>query len=219
MITLQEIKKNNEIKQLLRFADKQLSAIGYTEHSFRHVGLAAKNAGNILKELGYGEREIELARIAGYLHDIGNAVNREDHAHTGAVLAYDILIRNGMPVQDALEVMLAIGQHDEQTGSAVSVVSAALILADKSDVHRSRVNKEDESTFTIHDKVNYAVINSAIEVDKEMKIAKLVLEIDTGIVPVMDYFEIFLGRMSMCKGAARFLGLWFHLDINGTRLL
>ncbi len=219
MITLQEIKKNNEVKHLLRFAARQLTEIGYTEHSFRHVGLVAKTAGNILKELGYDEREIELARIAGYLHDIGNAVNRVDHAHTGATLAYDILIRMGMPVDDALEVMLAIGQHDEQTGTAVSVISAALILADKSDVHRSRVNNTDRENFGIHDKVNYAVESSKIEVRQESKSAVLVLGIDTEISPVMDYFEIFLGRMSMCRRAAEYLGLTFHLDINDTRLL
>ena len=219
MITLQEIKKNTEVKHLLRFAARQLTEIGYTEHSFRHVGLVAKTAGNILKELGYDERDIELARIAGYLHDIGNAVNRVDHAHTGAVLAYDILIRMGMPVDDALEIMLAIGQHDEQTGTAVSVISAALILADKSDVHRSRVNNRDREIFGIHDKVNFAVVNSKIEVSEEEKTADLILGIDTEISPVMDYFEIFLGRMSMCRRAAEYLGLTFHLDINNNRLL
>lgn len=219
MITLQEIKKNNEVKHLLRFAARQLTEIGYTEHSFRHVGLVAKTAGNILKELGYDEREIELARIAGYLHDIGNAVNRVDHAHTGATLAYDILIRMGMPVDDALEIMLAIGQHDEQTGTAVSIISAALILADKSDVHRSRVNNPDKENFGIHDKVNFAVESSKIEVRQETKSAVLVLGIDTEISPVMDYFEIFLGRMSMCRRAAEYLGLTFHLDINNNRLL
>lgn len=219
MIMLQEIKKNNEVKHLLRFAARQLTEIGYTEHSFRHVGLVAKTAGNILMELGYGEREIELARIAGYLHDIGNAVNRIDHAHTGATLAYDILIRMGMPIEDALEIMMAIGQHDEQTGTAVSVISAALILADKADVHRSRVNKKDKSTFSIHDKVNYAVESSKIVVNKDNKTAELILGIDTDISPVMDYFEIFLGRMSMSRRAAEYLGLSFHLDINGSRLL
>jgi HD superfamily phosphodiesterase len=219
MITLQEIKKNTEVKHLLRFASRQLTEIGYTEHSFRHVGLTAKTAGNILTELGYDKREIELARIAGYLHDIGNAVNRVDHAHTGATLAYDILIRMGMPIDDALEIMLAIGQHDEQTGTAVSVVSAALILADKSDVHRSRVNKKDKAAFTIHDNVNYAVESSKIVINKDEKTADLILEIDTSISPVMDYFEIFLGRMSMCRSAAEYLDLSFHLDINNTRLL
>lgn len=219
MITLQEIKKNNEVKHLLRFAARQLTEIGYTEHSFRHVGLVAKTAGNILRDLGYDEREVELVRIAGYLHDIGNAVNRANHAHTGATLAYEILIRNGMPVDDALEIILAIGQHDELSGTAVSPISAALILADKSDVHRSRVNKKDKETFGIHDKVNYAVVSSKIIVDKTIKTAILVLEIDTEISPVMDYFEIFLGRMSMCRRAAEYLGLSFHLDINNTRLL
>lgn len=219
MISLQDIKSNSEVKNLLRFADRQLSAIGYTEHSFRHVGLVAKNAGNILKELGYTEGEVELARISGYLHDIGNAVNRVDHAHTGAVLAYDILIRMGMPVNDALEIMLAIGQHDEESGTAVSTISSALILADKSDVHRSRVNNPNKETFDIHDRVNYAVESSSIKVDRKAKTAILRLEIDTSISPLMDYFEIFLGRMSMSRRAAEYLGLVFHLDINKTRLL
>jgi hypothetical protein len=219
MITIQDIKKNEEVKHLLRFAEKQLSAIGYTEHSFRHVGLTAKNAGNILTGLGYSKREVELARIAGYLHDIGNAVNRIDHAQTGAVLAYDILVRIGMPIDDALEVMLAIGQHDEQSGTAVSVISSALILADKSDVHKSRVNNQNPDTYTIHDRVNFAVENSRLEVSAENRNANLILDINTDVSPVMDYFEIFLGRMAMCRRAANFLDLEFHLTINGNRLL
>lgn len=219
MITIQDIKKNEEVKHLLRFAEKQLLVLGYTEHSFRHVGITARDAGNILIELGYDKREVELARIAGYLHDIGNAINREDHAHTGALLAYDILIRMGMPIADALEIMQAIGQHDEQSGTAVSAISSALILADKSDVHKSRVNKKIKESFSIHDRVNYAVESSRLEVSAEEKHVNLILEINTDVSPVMDYFEIFLGRMTMCRRAADFLGLEFHLIINENRLL
>jgi putative nucleotidyltransferase with HDIG domain len=206
------------VKNFLRVAEMQLAAQGFTEHSFRHVGLVSKTAGNILSSLEYSEREIELARTAGYLHDIGNAVNRNDHAHTGAVLAYNLLLRMGMNVVDASEIMLAIGQHDEKTGTAVSPISAALILADKSDVHRSRVNNRKEiSTYEIHDRVNYAVESSKLKiVDKK---AMLELVIDINICPVMDYFEIFLSRMSMCRRAAEYLEMDFHLVINDATLL
>lgn len=220
MINIQEIRKNDEVKNFLRVAEMQLSAQGFTEHSFRHVGLVSKMAGNILNDLEFSDREVELARIAGYLHDIGNAVNRTDHAHIGATLAYDMLLRMGMNVLDASEIMLAIGQHDEKTGTAVSPISAALILADKSDVHRSRVNnKKEVSTYEIHDRVNYAVESSKVNIDKLKKRAVLELVIDTEICPVMDYFEIFLSRMSMCRRAAEFLNLEFHLIINGASLL
>jgi len=218
MIKLQDIKKNEEVKNFLHIAEVQLSAQGFTEHSFRHVGLVSKHAGTILQSLNYSEREIELGRIAGYLHDIGNAVNRTDHAHTGAILAYNLLLKMGMDIIDASEIMLAIGQHDEKTGTAVSAISAALILADKSDVHRSRVNNKKEiSTFEIHDRVNYAVESSKINVNNNEAI--LDLKIDINICPVMDYFEIFLSRMSMCRRAAEFLKLDFHLVINGATLL
>ncbi len=218
-INLEDLKNNEEIKTLFETADKQLSAMGYTEHSFRHVGLVSSVAGNILKKLGYGEREIEIARMAGFLHDIGNAVNRVDHAHYGAVLAYQILTRIGMEIKEAAEIMLAIGHHDEGSGGAVSPITAALILADKSDVHRTRVRNTDIATFDIHDRVNYAVDSSKIYVDKEKQIAVLELHIDTNICPVMDYFEIFLVRMTMNRRAAEFLGLKFQLIINGTHLL
>lgn len=218
-INLEDLKNNDEIKTLFETADKQLAAMGYTEHSFRHVGLVSSVAGNILKKLGYGEREIELARMAGFLHDLGNAVNRVDHAHYGAVLAYQILTKIGMETREAAEIMLAIGHHDEGSGGAVSPITAALILADKSDVHRTRVRNTDISTFDIHDRVNYAVDSSKIYVDKEKQIAVLELHIDTDICPVMDYFEIFLVRMTMNRRAAEFLGLKFQLIINGTHLL
>ncbi|HHW31816.1 MAG TPA: HD domain-containing protein [Clostridiaceae bacterium] len=219
LITVSDVKKSEEVKNFLILADKQMQIKGYTEHSFRHVGLVSKHAGNILKDLGYPEREVELAKIAGYLHDIGNAVNRADHAHTGAIMAYNILTKMGMDYQEAGEIMMAIGNHDEKSGTAVSNISAALILADKSDVHRSRVRNRDISTFDIHDRVNYAVKSSIISIQKENKIALLNLLIDTKICPVMDYFEIFLDRMSMNRRAAEFLGLSFQLIINDTRLL
>lgn len=219
LITLKDIKHSEEVRVLFEVADKQLEIQGYTEHSYRHVSLVAAAAGEILEVMGFGEREVELAKIAGYLHDIGNAVNRMDHAHSGAILAYDILLRMGMEYKEAAEIMLAIGNHDEGTGTAVSNISAALILADKSDVHRTRVRNSDIATFDIHDRVNYAVEESRIYVDMENKLAILDLKIDTKICPVMDYFEIFLTRMTMNRKAAEFLGLKFKLIINGTHLL
>lgn len=218
-VTLKDLKKSDEIRTFLEIAEKQLEIQGYTEHSFRHVGLVSKSAGDILTSLGYDEREVELARMAGYIHDIGNAVNRADHAHSGAIMAYNILTKLGMDCKEAAEIMLAVGNHDEGTGNAVSNISAALILADKSDVHRSRVKNKDFATFDIHDRVNYAVENADIKIDSEKKTATLELNIDTKICPVMDYFEIFLARMSMCRRAADFLGLKFQLVINGTYLL
>lgn len=218
-LTVKDLKNSEEVRTFLEIAEKQMQVLGYTEHSFRHVSLVSKTAGDILEGLGYPSREIELARIAGYLHDIGNAVNRCDHAHSGAMLAYNILTKMGMPFSEAAEIMLAIGNHDEKTGTAVSSISAALILADKSDVHRSRVRNTDFATFDIHDRVNYAVESSVISVDNDKKTAELVLHIDTKICPVMDYFEIFLTRMTMNRRAAAFLKLNFQLVINGSRLL
>ena len=168
-ITLEHVKQNEEVKNLLKVAQKQLEVRGFTEHSFRHVGIVSKTAGMILTELNHPKRDIELARIAGYLHDIGNAVNRVDHAHTGSYMAYRILVDMGMPYTEAGEIMMAIGNHDESSGTAVSNISAALILADKSDVHRSRVTNTDFPTFDIHDRVNYAVVNSTMLFDLENK--------------------------------------------------
>lgn len=218
-IDIDYIKNSDEIKNLLMLTQRQMEIQGYTEHSYRHVSLVSSKAGEILTMLKSSDREIELGKIAGYLHDIGNAINREDHAHSGAILAYNILIRSGMHYKEASEIMFAIGNHDEATGTAVSRISAALILADKSDVHRSRVTNRDLSTFDIHDRVNYAVVKSDISVSENDKIAFLDLIIDTSICPVMDYFEIFLGRMTMNRRAAAYLGLDFALIINGTRLL
>ena len=192
---------------------------GYTEHSHRHISIVSKRAGEILETLGYPERTIELVKIAGYLHDIGNCVNRTDHAHSGAILAYNILKDMGMPVEERTEIMMAIGNHDEQTGTAVSDISAALILADKSDVHRDRVSNMNLSTFDIHDRVNYAVSNANLKIDREERKVILELSIDTAICPVLDYFEIFMDRTMMSKYAAKYLKIWFELVINDTKLL
>jgi len=219
MITLEDIKNNEEIQELIVGAQTQLNALGYTEHSTRHISIVSSRAGRILEVLGYPAERIELAKIAGYMHDIGNCVNRVDHAHSGAILAYQILKEMGMDVKRRTEIMMAIGNHDEQTGTAVSDISAALILADKSDVHRDRVVNQNMSTFDKHDKVNYAVTNADFKIDKEKRIVTLELTIDTQICPVLDYFEIFMERTMMSKYAAKYLNIWFELIINGTKLL
>ena len=219
MITLKEIKENQELDSLIRGAQKQLNAIGYTEHGHRHISIVSKRAGDILEKLGYPERTVELARIAGYMHDIGNCVNRVDHAHSGAIMAYNILKEMEMPVDERTEIMMAIGNHDENTGTAISDISAALILADKSDVHRDRVVNKNLSTFDIHDRVNYAVTNAELEIDEKERKIILNLTIDTNICPVLDYFEIFMQRTMMCKYAAKYLKIWFELIINDTKLL
>lgn len=219
MITFEDVKNNIEVKALVEGSQKQLNALGYTEHSVRHVMMVANRAAKVLETLGYPEERIELAKIAGYMHDIGNCVNRVDHAHTGAILAYQILKSMGMDVDNRTEIMMAIGNHDEQTGTAVSDISAALILADKSDVHRSRVVNKNISTFDKHDKVNYAVTNAEFNISKEERKATLNLTIDTKISPVLDYFEIFMERTMMSKHAAKYLGIWFELIINDTKLL
>ena len=192
---------------------------GYTEHSHRHISIVSKRAGDILEALKYPERTVELARIAGYLHDIGNCVNRVDHAHSGAILAYNILKDMGMPVEERTEIMMAIGNHDENTGTAISDISAAIILADKSDVHRERVLNTNLSTFDIHDRVNYAVTNAELKLDAQNRKILLDLSIDTNICPVLDYFEIFMDRTMMSKYAAKYLKIWFELVINDTKLL
>lgn len=219
MVTLEDVKNNTEVQELIIGAQKQLNALGYTEHSIRHVSIVASRAGNILKTLEYDERKVELARIAGFLHDIGNAVNRVDHAHSGAIMAYNILKEMGMDIKERTEIMSAIGNHDEETGTAVSEISAALILADKSDVHRDRVVNKNIPTFDIHDKVNYAVTNADLRINNKEKKVILDLTIDNKICPVLDYFEIFMDRTRMSKYAAKYLQVWFELVINDTRLL
>ncbi len=219
MITLQEVKQNQEIEALIKGAQKQLNNLGYTEHGHRHISIVSKRAGDILEKLGYPERTVELTKIAGYMHDIGNAVNRVDHAHSGAILSFNILKDMGMPVEERTEIMMAIGNHDENTGTAISDISAAIILADKSDVHRDRVVNTNLSTFDIHDRVNYAVTNSKLIMNPQTKTITLDLTIDTKICPVLNYFEIFMERTMMSKYAAKFLNIWFELIINGTKLL
>ena len=219
MITIQEVRKNEEVEALIKGAQKQLDSLGYTEHSHRHISIVSKRAGDILEKLGYSERTVELAKIAGYLHDIGNCVNRTDHAHSGAILAYNILKDMGMPVEERIEIMMAIGNHDENTGTAISDISAAIILADKSDVHRDRVTNKNLSTFDIHDRVNYAVTNAELDLNVEERKILLNLTIDTKLCPVLDYFEIFMDRTMMSKYAAKYLKIWFELVINDTKLL
>ena len=219
MITLDDVINNTEVEALIAGAQKQLDGLGYTEHSHRHISIVSRRAMHILETLEYPKRTIELAGIAGYLHDIGNCVNRIDHAHSGAILAYNILKDMGMPVEERTEIMMAIGNHDEETGTAVSDISAALILADKSDVHRDRVVNTNISTFDIHDRVNYAVTNADLSINKEQRKITLNLTIDNKLCPVLNYFEIFMARTMMSKYAAKYLGIWFELIINGTKLL
>ncbi len=219
MITLEDVRKNPEVQALVSGSQQQLNVLGYTEHSIRHTSIVSERAGKILQDLGYPPERVELAKIAGYLHDIGNCVNRQDHAHSGAILAYDILKDMGMDPQLRTEIMTAIGNHDEATGTAVSDISAALILADKSDVHRNRVVKTNIATFDKHDKVNYAVTDAQLILDKEKRKIVLSIKIDTEICPVLDYFEIFIDRMIMSKFAAKYLKIWFELIINDTKLL
>ena len=219
MITFLDIKNSEEINHLIENSQKQLDALGYTEHATRHINIVSSRAAKLLEDLGYDEHRVELARIAGYMHDIGNVVNRTDHAHSGAMLAYKILKEMGMNIDDRTEIMMAIGNHDEATGTAVSDISAALILADKSDVHRDRVRNQNMSNFDKHDKVNYAVTNANFTLNKIERKVTLDLTIDTKICPVLDYFEIFMERTMMSKYAAKYLNLWFELIINGTKLL
>ena len=219
MITFLDIKNSEEINHLIENSQKQLDALGYTEHATRHINIVSSRAAKLLEDLGYDEHRVELAKIAGYMHDIGNVVNRTDHAHSGAMLAYEILKEMGMNIDDRTEIMMAIGNHDEATGTAVSDISAALILADKSDVHRDRVRNQNMSNFDKHDKVNYAVTNANFTLNKIERKVTLDLTIDTKICPVLDYFEIFMERTMMSKYAAKYLNLWFELIINGTKLL
>jgi uncharacterized protein len=218
-VTYEKIKNNKEVQTYIEAADKLLGVVGYTKHDVGHVGKVAETAGYILRELGYREREIEIAKIASYIHDIGNMVNRDEHAQTGAVLAFHILKEMNMPPEEIVMVTSAIGNHDEGTGIPVNVVSAALILADKSDVRRSRVRNDDFATFDIHDRVNYAVEAAVVKVNRNEKSILLDLTIDTKICSLMEYFEIFLNRMMLCRKAADFLNTKFELILNGTKVL
>ena len=219
MVTLKAVRRDHEVQVFIRKADENLGVLGYTEHGPRHCSLVADIAENVLLRLGYPPRTAELAAIAGYLHDIGNGINRLDHGIGAALLSRHILERLGMGPDEYAEVMCAIGNHEEEYGQAVSPLAAAVILGDKSDVHRSRVRVIDPDTDDIHDRVNMATTRSFLAVDDAARTITLELEIDTGIIQVMHYFEIFMARMMMCRRAAEFLGCRFGIVINGTRLL
>jgi len=220
MITYDDVRNNDEINTYIEMADNTMLAMGYTEHSFAHVTKVAFTASDILQKLEYDERTCELAKIAGHLHDIGNVVNRNDHAQSGALIAYRLLDKLGMDSLEIATVISAIGNHDEGTAVAVSPIAAALIIADKSDVRRSRVRQSDMQILAdIHDRVNYAVESSELIFGPDAETITLELSIDTGKCAVMDYFEIFLKRMLLCKKAADYLGPQFRLRINGSVLL
>ena len=218
-LTYKDIKENEDVKIYIERADEQLLALGYTEHSFEHVSRVAEVGGYILRTLGYSERDVELVKIAGYLHDIGNLVNRIDHSQSGAVISFRLLDKLGMEAEDIATIVSAIGNHDEGTGVPVNPVAAALILADKSDVRRSRVRNRETVSFDIHDRVNYSVIQSLLTINDDKTAITLDLTVDTHYGTVMDYFEIFLGRMIMCKKSADKLGLQFKLLINKQAML
>ena len=219
MITFEDIKNNADIRTYIQCADESLAALGSTEHSFAHVTRVAETAKYILETLGYSEHEVELARIAGFMHDIGNVVNRVDHSQSGAVMAFRILDKLGMPAEDIATVVTAIGNHDEGHGVPVNAIAAALILADKSDVRRTRVRNQEKTTFDIHDRVNYSVEKSVLKINEAHTLIKLKLTVDTHYSSVMDYFEIFLERMTLCRKAAKKLGLKFQLMINENSLM
>lgn len=218
-VMIEDIKNDPEVRALIAKADSNLDKLGYTEHGERHCSLSANIAYNIMQRLGYSERESQLAAIAGYMHDLGNVVNRDYHAQTAALLAFDILRRKGMNPTEIAEVMSAIGNHDEKDGSPVSAISAAVILADKTDVHYSRVRTTELIKQDIHDRVNYAARSSFLNVNAEKKTISLVIEIDTEISSVMEYFEIFLTRMVVCRRAAEYLNMKFEVEINKSKLL
>ena len=221
MLDLATIRRDSEVEAIMEMSEKQIEALGFTEHSRRHAGIVSKWSGEILRALGKTEERVRLAEIAGYLHDIGNCINRKDHAQSGAILSYKILTRLGMSAPDAAEIMMAIGNHDEQYGQPVSDVSSALIIADKADVHKSRVKNAVSDVFkaNIHDRVNLAAERSFVKVEEDGKVIALHIEIDTAICSVMDYFEIYFGRMQLSRKAAEFLGCRFSLVINGSVLL
>ena len=214
-----DVANNKEINAYLKKGNSNLGQLGFTDHSQAHCVQVAHQAGKILKRLGYPEHEIELAKIAGYMHDIGNAINRNHHAEYGALLANDLLKDTNMSLEDRVTVIAAIGNHDESTGSPEDVISAALIIADKTDVRRSRVRQKEQSAFDIHDRVNYAVTEAKLKINKEKKLISLNLQIDESICTMYEYFDIFLGRMMMCRGAAEILNMKFRLTANGSKVL
>ncbi len=219
VVTYKYIKQNPDIMEYIRRADEALQAQGYTEHSFAHVERAANVSGMILETLGYDERTVELARIAAFMHDIGNVINRTDHAQSGAVMAFRLLDNMSMPAGEICSIISAIGNHDEGTGLPLNPISAALIIGDKTDVRRSRVRNNDLLTFDIHDRVNYAVEYSKVSFSEDKSAIILELQIDTNISPVLEYFEIFLGRMLLCQKASKYLGVRFEMLVNGSKVL
>lgn len=218
-MTFDQIRKDEAIRIYISQADASLGVLGFTEHSFPHVNRVAQITGYVLETMGYPERTVELGKIAGYLHDIGNLVNRVDHSQSGAVMAFRILDKMGFPPEEIAAITTAIGNHDEGTGVPVSAMAAALILADKSDVRRSRVREQEMSSFDAHDRVNYSVTNSELKIDDAKTVAKLELTVDTQFSSVMNYFEIFMKRMILCRSAAERLGLRFKLIINDQELV
>lgn len=219
IITLDDVRSNQAVEVYIRRGDELLAAMGFTEHSFRHVSLVSRITEQVLVRLDHPERTVQLGAIAGYMHDIGNVISRHNHPESGGIISERILTGIGMPLDEVASVIGAIGNHEETNGEVVSDIAAALILADKSDVHRSRVRNREFATFDIHDRVNYAVERSFLRVDGQERVIRLELEIDTKISPVIDYFEIFLTRMVMCRRAATFLGCQFELVVNDSRLI
>ena len=218
-MTYSEIRNNAEVCALLDKGNQNLGVLGFTDHSEAHCLLVAERAAYILRKLEFSEHNQELAKIAGFMHDIGNAINRTHHAELGALLANDILKQTDMPMDDRIAVIAAIGQHDESTGGSKDPISAALILADKTDVRRNRVRTKDRESFDIHDRVNYAVTGSTLKVDTEKEIITLNLQIDESICTMYEYFDIFLNRMLMCRSAAEMLRHKFRLTVNGSKVL
>ena len=218
MISFDEIKKNEEILAYIKKADKNLEVLGYTDHSAAHTTLVAERAAYILEVLGYSQHEIDLAKIAGFMHDIGNAINRKNHAEYGALLAENILRNVDLSLEDRVLIVSAIGHHDESTGGAKDAVSAALIIADKTDVRRNRV-RPDEKNFDIHDRVNYAVTGNQLKIDPDTRKITLEIEVDENICTMYEYFDIFLGRMLMSRAAAEMLNAKFTLYVNGNKVL
>ncbi len=219
MITFEEIKRDKDVNVYIKAADSSLGALGYSEHCFAHVTAVALRAAEVLSWLGYDDRTVELAKIAGYLHDIGNVVNRADHSQSGALIAFRLLDKYGMDTAEIADIVTAIGNHDEGTGIPVSPLAAALILADKSDVRRTRVRMGAYEPSDIHDRVNYSAIESALVLSEDKKYVTLQLQVDTEISSIMDYFEIFLVRMKLCRSAADKLGVTFKLSINGQHFI
>ena len=217
-VTFKDIKKSKEVNAYIYKGNSTLGVLGYTDHSAEHAVKVSSMAGKILECLGYGGHTVELAKIAGYMHDIGNCVNRLDHPHSGALMAHQILRDMKMDYEDIAVIINAIGMHDEKSGGAVDTVSAALILADKTDVRRDRVRNQNKAAFGKHDRVNYAVVSSSLDIQKEKKVIKLDLQLDENICSMMDYFEIFLQRMLMCRRAASVLGTTFKLNANGNKI-